>query len=231
LIAETDDRHHPIAQSFVTPDTREQDLHPDRVMSGDFRDDPHIDIVTWLHVAPHGQDYEAQHQAYLKWAGTDRDRFIAMKNETEWHRMDRTTSRRQAWACALAGMHSLEAQHNVTRRDGQVRILDDGKVVAFMEQTDWHTMRPQDGLAAGSTKWVLANPGQSYIVYTYNASGPLGVKGMAEGVYDLLWFDTVNGRMLTQTNIPIATGDVAWSKPESLGSEIALYIRRSVEGK
>ena len=153
LIAKTDDHNHPIVQSFVTPDTRERDLHPDGVTSGDYRDDPHIDIVTWLHVAPHGKDFEAQHQAYLRWASRDSDRFISMRNETEWHKIDRNTSRRQTWACVLAGMHALEAQHNATRRDGRERIIDDGKVVAFMEQTDWHTMKPMDTLAAGSTKW------------------------------------------------------------------------------
>lgn len=78
--------------SFVTPDTRERDLHPDGVTSGDYRDDSHIDIVTWLHVAPHGKDFEAQHQAYLKLASRDSDRFISMRNETEWHKIDRTTS-------------------------------------------------------------------------------------------------------------------------------------------
>lgn len=75
-----------------------------------------------------------------------------MKNETEYQRIDRTTSRRQTWACALAGMHALEAQHNAAHADRRERILDDGKVVSFMEQTDWHTMEPHDELAAGAAK-------------------------------------------------------------------------------
>ena len=226
LIAETDDRNHPIVHSFVTADTLEGDRHPDGVMSGDYRDDPHIDIVTWLHVPPHGEDYEAQHRAYLKYAGIDSDRFIVMKNETEYHRIDRTTSRRQTWACVLTGMHALEAQHNATRRDGRERIVDDGKVVAFIEQTDWHTMNPHDHLAAGSTKWVLANPGSSYIAYTYDYSGPMGIKGMTAGSYELTWFDTVSGDQVIQTGIPVPSGDVIWSKPESMSNEIALYVCR-----
>ena len=226
LIAETDDHHHPIVQSFVTPDTRERDLHPDGVMSGDYRDDPHIGIVTWLHVAPHGEDYEAQHQAYLKWARTDNDRFIVMKNETEYHRIDRRTSRIHTWACVLAGVHALEAQHNAARREGRERIADDGRVVAFMEQTDWHTMRPHDHLAAGATKWVLANPGTSYIAYSYDCAGPMGLKDLAAGTYDLLWFDTVSGRMVKQPGVRVAAGGASWNKPESLGREIALYVRR-----
>lgn len=230
LIAETDNHNHPIVQSFVTSDTAERDRHPDGVMSGDYRDDPHIDIITWLHVAPHGEDVEAQHQEYLKWSRWDSDRFIVMKNETEWHRIDRTTARRQTWGCVLAGVHCLEAQHNATRRDGLERIVDDGKVVAFMEQTDWHTMKPRDDLAAGATKWVLANEGSSYIAYTYDCSSPMGLKAMAEGTYDLLWFDTVSGRSLTQAGVTVSSGDAAWAKPEGLGSEIALYVGRSASG-
>ncbi|MBN2313224.1 MAG: hypothetical protein JXM79_04800 [Sedimentisphaerales bacterium] len=226
LIAEVDNHHHPIVHSFVTAETHEGDMHPDGVMSGDFRDDPHIDIVTWLHVPPHGKDYEAQHRAYLKYAGMDGDRFIAMKNETEYHRIDRTTSRIQTWACVLTGMHALEAQHNPARRDGRERIVDDGKAVTFMEQTNWYTMKPHDELAAGSTKWVSANPGNSYIAYTYNYSGPMGVKDMNAGSYDLLWFDTVSGNQVIQSGILVSEGDATWNKPESIGNEIALYIER-----
>jgi hypothetical protein len=226
LIAETDDRNHPIVQSFVTAETHEGDMHPDGVMSGDFRDDPHIDIVTWLHVPPHGKDYEAQHRAYLKYAEIDNDRFIAMKNETEYHRVNRTTSRIQTWACVLTGMHALEAQHNPARRDRRDRVVDDGKVVAFMEQTDWHMMKPHDHLAAGSTKWVLANPGNSYIAYTYNYSEPMGLKSMTAGTYDLKWFDTVDGDTVMQTGVSVSAGDVIWNKPDSIGREVALYVKR-----
>ena len=228
LIANTDDHNHPIVQSFVTPDTRERDLHPDGVTSGDYRDDPHIDIVTWLHVAPHGKDFEAQHQAYLRWASRDSDRFISMRNETEWHKIDRTTSRRQTWACVLAGMHALEAQHNATRRDGRERIIDDGKVVAFMEQTDWHTMKPMDTLAAGSTKWVLANPGCSYIAYTYEYERAMGIKDLTNGLYTLMWFDTVTGETVTMNDVSVAAGDAEWQKPSSMSKEIALYVHRSL---
>lgn len=226
LIAETDDHNHPIVHSFVTAETHEGDMHPDGVMSSDFRDDPHIDIVTWLHVPPHGKDYVAQHRAYLKYAGIDSDRFIAMKNETEYHRIDRTTSRIQTWACVLTGMHALEAQHNPARRNRRDTVFDDGKVVAFMGQTDWHTMKSHDNLAAGATKWVLANPGSSYIAYTYDCSGPMGVKELTAGSYDLIWFDTVNGDQVVQTRISIPSGDGIWKKPNTVGNEIALYIRR-----
>ncbi len=40
--------------------------------SDDYVGDPHIRVVTWLHVVPHGTDYEKQHQEYLKYAQLDR---------------------------------------------------------------------------------------------------------------------------------------------------------------
>jgi hypothetical protein len=226
LIARVDDHNHPVVHSFVTPETAERDLHPDKVMSDEYRDDPHVDVVTWLHVAPHGDDFEAQHQEYMKYARRDRDRFVAMKNETEHHRVDRTTARRQTWACALTGMHALESQHSPARRDRRDWIADDGRVAAFMEQTDFYRMRPRDDLAAGATTWVLANPGTSYIAYTYRGSGPLGVKGIPAGTYDLLWFDTVDGDQVRQTGVAVTDARTAWEKPATMGAEVALYIRR-----
>ncbi|MGB9690461.1 MAG: hypothetical protein ACPLY8_16415, partial [Thermogutta sp.] len=78
LIRQVDEYQHPIVQSFVTPETAEKDMHPDGVTSADYRDNPVIDIVTWLHIPPFGKDFDAQHRAYLNYAWRDRDVFIAM---------------------------------------------------------------------------------------------------------------------------------------------------------
>jgi hypothetical protein len=147
-----------------------------------------------------------------------------MKNETERFPRTQPQSRRYMWACAMTGMHTLEAGHDPVRRADL--LADDGPIRTFMEPTDFYTMAPRDNLAAGSTKWVLANPGTSYIAYTYDCSGPMGLKELAAGDYDLLWFDTTNGRTVRQSGVRIAAGDAWWSKPESLGREIALYVTR-----
>ncbi len=68
LIRQVDNYQHPIVQSFVTPETAERDMHPDGVTSTDYRDNPIIDVVTWLHIPPHGKDFDAQHRAYLQYA-------------------------------------------------------------------------------------------------------------------------------------------------------------------
>jgi hypothetical protein len=92
-------------------------------------------------------------------------------------------------------------------------------------------MKHTDTLASGSTKWVLANPGSSYIAYTYDYSGPMGIKNMTAGVYDLMWFDTLDGNVAKQSNISVSQGDATWPKPASMGSEIVLYIHRSAHGR
>ena len=54
---------------------------------------------------------------------------------------------------------------------------------------------------------MLANPGMSYIIYTYDCSGPLGLKQLTAGTYELLWFDTITGRIVKQLGVPVAAGD------------------------
>jgi len=224
LIAQVDNHHHPIVHSFVTPETSERDFHEDKLMSDEYIKDANIRLVTWLHVLPHGDDYEAQHQAYLKYSKVDSDRFIVMKNETERFPRTVSQSRIYQWSCAMTGMHALEAGHDVLRR--QKLLSADGLVAKFMEQTDFYRMSSQDDLATGSSRWVLANPGNSYIAYTYDYSGPMGIKGMSAGTYDMRWFDTVDGNMVTQSGVAVSSGDVTWLKPDSIGNEIALYIKR-----
>jgi len=225
LIAKIDNHNHPIMHSFVTPDTSERDIGRDYVFPTDFYGDPYTQLVTWLHVLPHGEDYDAQHQAYLKWSRVGSGRFVVVKNETEKFPRTEPQSRIYQWSCAMTGMHALEAGHDVLRRQ---RLLDtDGRIVKFMEQTDFHTMKPTDTLAAGSTKWVLANPGRSYIAYTYDYEHSMGIKNMTAGYYTLMWFDTVTGETITNNGVSVTTDNAEWQKPSSIGKEIALYVHRS----
>ena len=124
----------------------------------------------------------------------------------------------------MTGMHALEAGHDVQRRRNL--LAADGRIAKFMEQTDFYTMRSRDDLAAGSTRWVLARPGHSYIAYTYDCSQTMGIKDLAAGTYNLHWFDTVTGKWVHHEGVDVPSGDAEWKKPESLGKEIALYLHR-----
>lgn len=226
LIARTDNHNHPIVQSFVVPNDPEGDFPADGITSDEYIGDPYIRVVTWLHVVPHKDDFEKQHLEYLSYYKRDASKFVVMKNETYHHPRSGRSSRIYMWSCAMTGVHCLEAYHHAGDPSHEKALRDDGRINTFMQQTNFHKMKPRDDLAAGSTRWVLANPGDSYIAYTYDYSGPMGVMSLATGTYDLKWFDTVDGDTVIQTGVSVPSGDVTWSRPDSMSNEIALYIRR-----
>ena len=228
VIAETDNHNHPIHAGFVVLNDPEGDDPENPATPDDYRDDPNIDIASWLHIHNHGDDFEGQYQEYLKYYRRDSRDFIVMTNETFRHpSKGSTNSRKYVWACVMAGLHKLIPSHRPNNPRDKVHLYEDGFVSSFMEKTDFHTMRPRNDLAAGSTKWVLANPGNSYILYTYDYQDSLGVKGMVSGWYDLLWLDTETGETVTQkSRTLLKSGDITWKKPASIGNELALYINK-----
>jgi hypothetical protein len=237
LIAEVDNYNHPIVASFVVPNDPEGDDHPDRVSPDDYIGDPHIRVITWLHVHSHKEDYERQHQEYLNYARRDRANFVVMKNETYHHPRSGAAARRYMWSCAMTGLHTLESYHDADPlktperyRTPDETLREDAHIAAFMGQTEFYKMSSHDALAAGSTKWVLAQPAISYIAYTYDYSGPMGLKEIPTGSYDLLWFDTISGAKVEQRGVTVTTANVTWSKPDEFGNEIALHIKRTREG-
>jgi hypothetical protein len=229
VIARTDNHRHPIIQSFVIPNDPDEDFPAGGVLSDAYYGDPHIRIATWLHLIPHGDDLDMQYREYLRYWKRDSPHFIVMKNETFWrpYVAGEPLGRRYSWAAAMAGLHNFEAQHKADRAAHEPRLREDGHIARFMEQTDFYRMKPQSELASGSTRWVLANPGQSYIAYTFNAAAPLGLKSIAAGTYDLLWLDTVDGRTAVQKGVAVSSGDAKFTKPEALGGEVAVYIKRA----
>ncbi|MFC2126586.1 hypothetical protein ACFLU5_17485 [Bacteroidota bacterium] len=74
--------------------------------------------------------------------------------------------------------------------------------------------------------WVLARPGDSYIAYTYDYLDKIGIKNMVAGKYDLLWIDTITGKIINQSDIEVKWGNGIFTKPESFGNELTVYIKR-----
>jgi hypothetical protein len=225
VIARLDDHNHPIVQSFVVPNDPDRDFPPGGVLTDAYTGDRHIRLVTWLHVVQQGDDLEKMHREYLDYRNRSASDFVVLKNESFHHPRSGPLSRKYMWSAAMAGMHTPEAYHHADDTPEDT-LKDDARIKMFMEKTDFYKMKPQDDLATGSTKWVLANSGGSYIAYTYNYSGPMGIKAMKAGTYDLKWFDTVTGKMAIQTGLSVSSPDVTWQKPDSFGNEIALYVKR-----
>jgi hypothetical protein len=70
----------------------------------------------------------------------------------------------------------------------------------------------------------------SYILYSSLAMSSLGLKEARAGSYDLRWLDIVSGRTVDQRGVKLAGGDQVFRKPDSLGNEVALYLRHRDAG-
>jgi hypothetical protein len=95
-----------------------------------------------------------------------------------------------------------------------------------MESTNFNEMSPHDELKYGGTQYVLALPGDSYIAYTSNLSGNIGLKDMTAGMYDFKWYDITNGTTIVQKNVGVVDGDHTWTKPASIANDVAVYVKR-----
>ncbi|MHC4917379.1 MAG: PKD domain-containing protein, partial [Planctomycetota bacterium] len=140
-----------------------------------------------------------------------------------------SAARLRSWACALGGAYVMHLGMNISGTP--VSALEDcGRLVSFMESTDFNRMAPHDELKSAGTQYVLALPGESYIAYASALSGEMGLKGLTAGTYYLKWFDPVDGDVVEQTGVSVAAGDQSWPKPASIGSEAALYVKRTGGG-
>ncbi|MBT3383615.1 MAG: hypothetical protein HN778_02215 [Prolixibacteraceae bacterium] len=225
LIANTDNFNHPIVQSFVVQNDPEGDFHSYSGLPDDYIGDPNIDIITWLHVAPHGNLYENQYNEYRQLYDVDHTNFVIMKNESYHHSRSGRTSRVAMWSCTMTGTHCLEAYHHAN--DGKPETLfEDGLISTFMEETDYQNMEPRNDLKHSNTNWVLANPGKNYIAYSYDCEWGLGLKQMTDGVYQINWMDTKTGKTNTQYNVAVKWGNNSFKKPSGFGSEVVAYISK-----
>ncbi|OPZ08606.1 MAG: hypothetical protein BWZ10_02652 [candidate division BRC1 bacterium ADurb.BinA364] len=135
-----------------------------------------------------------------------------------------TPGRLAAWASAMAGAHFMELDMDIASTPPQ-RLDECRTQQRFFESTDFNTMAPRDELARGGTKWVLADPGRSYIAYAERLEGAMGLAGMAAGEYDLRWVDCVSGAIAEQTANVEQAGEGSFPRPESIGPECAVWVR------
>ena len=134
-------------------------------------------------------------------------------------------ARKKIWAIAMGGAYIM-----INGMDIKSTVLKDlqdcGHVVRFFQNTNFNEMAPYDELKYGGTKYVLALPGNSYIAYASNLSGGIGLRNMTAGKYDFNWYDIKSGNMIIQKKVSVSAGDHSWTKPASIGRELAVYIRR-----
>jgi len=137
-------------------------------------------------------------------------------------------ARRKSWACAMGGAYVMILGMDIAAT-AESDLRDCGRLVRFFESTNFNEMSPHDELRYGGTKYVLALPGTTYIAYTPNLWGKIGLRDMSAGNYEFHWFDCATGKLILQSQVAVAAGDQTWSKSADIGGEVAVYIRRIVE--
>ncbi len=226
LVAAADNYHHPIAQMFQI--LYYDEVHPDKVSPEDYINTP-VRMMTWGHYATPQKGLPATEQYYKELVGHWREaagRYVLLNTEVDKHPNAGAQSRLYCWTSAMANFYTMINSHRPDKANvPRETYLDDGRIRAFMEQTDFHRMAPAPELRFGGSLYVLANAPDSYIAYSNKASAKLGVRNLAAGTYLLRWFDTTNGRTVEQA-ATVSAGDAAWEKPADIGEEAALYVRR-----
>jgi hypothetical protein len=134
-------------------------------------------------------------------------------------------ARRKSWACAMGGAYVMILGMDIATT-AKSDLEDCGRLVRFFESTNFNQMSPHDELRFAGTKYVLAQPGRSYIAYAPELQGKIGLKNTRAGTYEFRWFDCITGKEITQEEVKVAGGDQSWDKPSGIGNELAVYIRR-----
>jgi len=188
----------------------------------EFADDPNIDqfAIQYNQSTP-----AALHSGMLTAWSNAAGKYNLNMSEAAGHGTG-ATARKKDWACAMGGAYVMRLGMNIDTT-AVSDLQDCGRLVAFFDSVEFDAMAPHDELKHGGTEYVLANPGDSYVAYASALSGNLGLKSMTAGTYTLTWFDCVDGDTITQTNVSVAAGDRTWSKPASIGGELALYVKKT----
>jgi hypothetical protein len=217
-IREADDHRHPIASHQLGGNVF---FHAD---------DPNIDQFAIQtkgdRVATRAPFHEWLVEAWRNAAG----RYgLNMSEDMHHHQLcengDRAGVRQRNWAAAMAGTYVMVFGIDGARTPAEW-MQDCRRLQQFFESTDFYRMGNADELKHGETEFVLAAPGRSYIVYSTGAKTSLGLKRVPAGEYDLRWFDCVTGQRIEQIGMRLSSGDQSWPKPQGLGGEVALYLKR-----
>lgn len=186
----------------------------------EFADDPALDQYAIQFNAPEATElYRANVAAWHK----ANARYNINLAEANWWGRGKV-ARQKAWSVAMAGAYVMAYQMDIASTP-MSDLEDCGRLVDFMESTDFHRMEPRSDLGAGDTRYVLAQPGTSYIAYANEGRGALGLRDLEPGRYRLRWLDTANGReAIEETSVSSST--TLWRRPAGIGKEAAVYVQR-----
>ncbi|MEN6578248.1 MAG: serine hydrolase [Phycisphaerales bacterium] len=212
LIRAEDDRGHSIA------------VHKnDGLDFSEFADDP---CINQFAIQYNVKTAEQLHAGVVRARREAKGRYgVNLSEAADWG--EGAESRRKCWACAMGGASVMVLGMDIASTPVS-DLKDCGTVVRFFEAVgDLPSMEPHDELAHAGTQYVLAGPGGSSVVYTSRPGSHVGLKGLEAGKYSFRWLDCASGKTVVQESAPVAGGDQTWPRPEGIGDELAVYIRRA----
>ena len=169
-----DENNHPVA------------VHQNNGISFDFNGDPNLDQFAVQYNT--NSRAELHNAAVAAWGNSGGLKNI---NLAEFQPLPTGADLRQKiWAIAMGGAYSMLLYMDIASTPVS-DLQSCGRLVGFMEATRFNETAPADALARGSTLYVLADPGDVYLVYG-DSGGSLGLN-MIAGAYDVKWFDAMDG--------------------------------------
>ncbi len=152
-------------------------------------------------------------------------RYQVIYAESTAMRTDVDGMRSHAWSVAMAGMMPMLLRMDIATTP--VEALQQCRhLQQFFEATDFWTMSSHDELTHEGTKYVLANPGHSYIAYADHVTGGLGIKDLPAGPYTATWMDCRTGKRVLVELALSKSGNHVFGKPQEIGRECAVWLRR-----
>lgn len=214
-----DDYDHPIAVHQVSGNVF------------NFPNAPNIDQFA-LQVSA-SNDTPAEMNSYMTtaWNNAAGKYGITMAECATWHKtlmtaLDRTNLRKSHWAVALTEAGSMVIGMWTTNTPTTAMLNDLARVHYFMTMTDFQSsLVPNNALRAGSTDFVFANAGVSYILYSDSCGTAPGLTGMTTGTWKLKWFDPIDGDIVNQTKT-LGSGTQTFQRPSGIGNECAVWVRK-----
>jgi len=187
----------------------------------EFADDPAIDLFA---VQYNVKSAAELHAGMVRAFGEARGRYGIIMSEAEDHGTGEP-ARKKSWAAALGGAQVMVLGMDIAGTP--VSDLEDcGRLARFMESVDYPALAPRDELRHAGTEFVLAAPPETYVAYAPELQGELGLKGLRAGRYTLRWLDCRSGDSVEEKAVLVTAGENAWRRPDGLGREIVLHLRR-----
>lgn len=194
-----------------------------------YADDPNIDQLLAQHIQPTSVD-DMYNKMLALW-NASAGKYNVMLAQA-WPVRNGADGRKKNWATAMAGAYVMQAYPTAGQVWDVLRSPDaDLNALGYIDNffqaiPALNRMVPRNDLRFGNTKWVLAEAGRNYVLYSDNAAANLGVAGLPAGTYNLKWLDTVDGSTVVQNNLALTAGNKTFAKPSTVQPEAALYLTK-----